>query len=75
MEFKPKKEYIVKLLNDDREFIIPLYQRPYKWDIEKCETLWGDILSVFESTIDILYKKLLIFLKYCFTIHRIYRIY
>jgi uncharacterized protein with ParB-like and HNH nuclease domain len=23
--------------------IIPEFQRPYKWDIELCETLWNDI--------------------------------
>ncbi|GAB6391369.1 MAG: DUF262 domain-containing protein [Treponematales bacterium] len=28
-----------------RQFIIPDYQRPYKWDIEKCETLWNDIVE------------------------------
>ena len=27
----------------NRKFIIPDYQRPYKWDNEKCETLWKDI--------------------------------
>lgn len=27
----------------NRKFVIPDYQRPYKWDIEKCETLWNDI--------------------------------
>lgn len=48
MEFKPKKEYIAKLLNDeDRKFIIPEYQRPYKWDQSQCETLWNDICEVF----------------------------
>ena len=26
-----------------KKFIIPDYQRPYKWDKEKCETLWNDI--------------------------------
>lgn len=26
-----------------KKFIIPDYQRPYKWNIEKCETLWKDI--------------------------------
>lgn len=25
------------------KFVIPDFQRPYKWDIEKCETLWNDI--------------------------------
>ncbi|NBI14034.1 DUF262 domain-containing protein [[Haemophilus] felis] len=27
----------------NKKFIIPDYQRPYKWDKEKCETLWNDI--------------------------------
>lgn len=26
-----------------KKFIIPDYQRPYKWNVEKCETLWNDI--------------------------------
>jgi len=26
-----------------RKFIIPDFQRPYKWDVEKCETLWNDV--------------------------------
>ena len=26
-----------------KKFIIPDYQRPYKWNIEKCATLWEDI--------------------------------
>lgn len=26
-----------------KKFVIPDYQRPYKWNIEKCETLWNDV--------------------------------
>lgn len=39
------KKSIHKLLNEmqGKKFIIPDYQRPYKWDVEKCETLWNDI--------------------------------
>jgi hypothetical protein len=39
------KKTIYKLYGDmqDRKFIIPEFQRPYKWDIELCETLWNDI--------------------------------
>ena len=33
-----------------RKFIIPDYQRPYKWDKEKCETLWNDIEDFSRST-------------------------
>ncbi len=48
MEFKPKKEYIAELLGKDgQRFVIPEYQRPYRWGKDECETLWSDILSVF----------------------------
>ncbi|EAI1055790.1 DUF262 domain-containing protein [Campylobacter coli] len=48
MEFKPKKEYVCKLLSDEGvKFVIPEYQRPYRWGIDECKTLWNDILEVF----------------------------
>lgn len=28
-------------------FVVPEYQRPYSWDIDKCETLWSDVLSFY----------------------------
>jgi len=31
------------------KYIIPEYQRPYKWDIEKCGVLWNDIEESFRS--------------------------
>lgn len=39
------KKTIGKLFSEmeDKKFVIPDYQRPYKWNIEKCETLWSDI--------------------------------
>jgi uncharacterized protein with ParB-like and HNH nuclease domain len=39
------KKNIGKLFSEmqNRKFVIPDYQRPYKWNIEKCETLWNDI--------------------------------
>lgn len=44
-ELHVSKKNISKLLGEmqGKKFIIPDYQRPYKWDIEKCETLWNDI--------------------------------
>ncbi|MDR2654113.1 MAG: DUF262 domain-containing HNH endonuclease family protein [Mycoplasmataceae bacterium] len=33
----------------NRKFIIPDFQRPYKWDTEKCETLWNDIENFFDT--------------------------
>lgn len=36
------------MLNEaGRRFVIPEYQRPYRWGKDECETLWEDILSVF----------------------------
>lgn len=39
------KKTIGKLFSEmqNKKFVIPDFQRPYKWNIEKCETLWGDI--------------------------------
>ncbi|WP_298499798.1 DUF262 domain-containing protein [uncultured Algibacter sp.] len=39
------KKNISKLFSEmqNRRFVIPDFQRPYKWNIEKCETLWDDI--------------------------------
>jgi hypothetical protein len=39
------KKNLSKLFSEmqGRKFIIPDFQRPYKWNIEKCETLWNDI--------------------------------
>lgn len=44
-ELHVSKKSISKLFSDmqDKKFIIPDYQRPYKWTLEKCETLWNDI--------------------------------
>ena len=44
-ELHVSKKNIAKLLTDikGKKFIIPDFQRPYKWTIEKCETLWIDI--------------------------------
>lgn len=33
-------------------FIIPSYQRPYKWTKDECETLWNDIQKRFEEKIN-----------------------
>jgi len=44
-ELHVSKKSIGKLFSEmqGKKFIIPDYQRPYKWDVEKCETLWNDI--------------------------------
>lgn len=53
MNFKPEQKYIAKMLSEeDVKFIIPPYQRPYKWGIDQCETLWNDIVNAFNDSGD-----------------------
>ncbi len=44
-ELHVSKKTIGKLFSEmqGKKFVIPDFQRPYKWNIEKCETLWNDI--------------------------------
>lgn len=44
-ELHVSKKTIGKLFSEmqNKKFIIPDFQRPYKWNVEKCETLWKDI--------------------------------
>lgn len=44
-ELQVSKKSISKLFSEmqNKKFIIPDFQRPYKWNEEKCETLWNDI--------------------------------
>ncbi len=44
-ELHVSKKTLGKLFSEmqNRKFVVPDYQRPYKWDTEKCETLWNDI--------------------------------
>ncbi|MBK8620253.1 MAG: DUF262 domain-containing protein [Saprospiraceae bacterium] len=50
-ELSVSKKTIGKLLSDmqGKKFVIPDFQRPYKWEKEKCETLWKDITDFFEN--------------------------
>lgn len=36
---------IMQVLTENKNFVIPDYQRPYAWDEEKCETLFNDFLD------------------------------
>ena len=54
-ELQISKKSIQELLslsdsnNRGKIYIIPEYQRPYKWDVEKCETLWIDLTNFYET--------------------------
>ena len=41
-----RKGNIYEILNGNRQFLIPVYQRFYSWDIEQCKRLWNDIVEM-----------------------------
>ncbi len=49
MQFDAQKKFITQLLTEGYSFVIPLYQRPYRWGIKECEDLWDDIVRVFDK--------------------------
>lgn len=41
-----RKGNIFEILNGNKQFIIPVYQRFYSWDIAQCKQLWNDIVEM-----------------------------
>lgn len=41
-----RKGNIYEILNGNKQFLIPVYQRYYSWDIEQCTRLWNDIAEM-----------------------------
>lgn len=41
-----RKGNIFEILNGNKQFLIPVYQRYYSWDIEQCRRLWNDIVDM-----------------------------
>lgn len=41
-----RKGNIYEILNGNKQFLIPVYQRYYSWDIEHCKRLWNDIVEM-----------------------------
>lgn len=41
-----RKGNIFEILNGNRQFLIPVYQRYYSWEQEQCERLWNDIVDM-----------------------------
>lgn len=44
-----KETTLVRLLEGEKQYLVPLYQRTYRWGCEQIATLWADILSQAES--------------------------
>lgn len=43
---KATESPLLNLLKGPRQFVIPIYQRPYSWNEEQCAQLWEDVLRV-----------------------------
>ncbi len=41
-----RKGNLFDILNGNRQFLIPVYQRFYSWDIDQCKRLWDDIVEM-----------------------------
>ena len=41
-----RKGNIYEILNGNKQFLIPNYQRFYNWDMEQCKRLWNDIVEM-----------------------------
>ena len=41
-----RKGNIYEILNGNKQFLIPVYQRYYSWDVEQCKRLWNDIVEM-----------------------------
>ena len=44
-ELSVSRRTISALFLQTKKFVIPEFQRPYSWDVEKCDTLWTDIIN------------------------------
>ncbi len=40
------KGNIFGILNGDKQFLLPVYQRYYSWENEQCERLWNDLVNI-----------------------------
>lgn len=41
---------LLNFLEGTRQFIIPIFQRQYSWDIKQCKQFWDDIISASRSS-------------------------
>ena len=46
-----RKGNIYEILNGNKQFLIPVYQRFYSWDIDQCKRLWNDIVEMQRKSI------------------------
>jgi uncharacterized protein with ParB-like and HNH nuclease domain/predicted transport protein len=48
---KASEANLLKFLQKPAQFVIPIYQRPYSWNLNQCNQLWKDVLSANEVNV------------------------
>ncbi len=43
---------LIRLIDGQRQYLIPVFQRDYSWTAEQCEQLWQDVLAVADAPSD-----------------------
>lgn len=46
-----RKGNIYEILNGNKQFLIPVYQRYYNWEVERCQRLWDGIVNMQKTEI------------------------
>jgi len=46
---KAKETMVLEFLQNSSQFIIPIYQRTYSWELEQCQQLWDDVIRAGKS--------------------------
>lgn len=41
---KAKEIGLLQFIRVAKQFVIPIYQRPYRWDETHCRRLWEDVM-------------------------------
>ena len=41
---KAKESRLLEFLGSSKQFVTPIYQRPYRWEEPQCRKLWQDVL-------------------------------
>ena len=53
MKIEPTKTNLKELFSgEDKQYMVPVYQRDYSWKIDQVRQLWDDILTAYETSSD-----------------------
>lgn len=46
---KAKESRLLDFLKSSKQFVIPIYQRPYRWEEPQCRKLWDDLIRASQT--------------------------